>query len=88
MLCNLSINMSVVLQNVIATGQIGTEPCVHVWDAMSKETLSVIQGFHTKGVCAVNFSCNGKLLVTVGIDSAHSIAVWKWAEGIQRIHNT
>ena len=48
---------------------------------MSKETLSVIQGFHTKGVCAVDFSCNGKLLVTVGIDAAHSIAVWKWAEG-------
>ena len=41
----------------------------------------MIQGFHTKGVCAVNFSCNGKLLVTVGIDAAHSIAVWKWAEG-------
>lgn len=52
-----------------------------MWDALSKETLSVIQGFHTKGVCAVNFSCNGKLLVTVGIDAAHSIAVWKWAEG-------
>ncbi|PFX18604.1 Echinoderm microtubule-associated protein-like 6 [Stylophora pistillata] len=69
------------IQNIVATGQIGTEPCVHVWDAMSKETLSVIHGFHTKGVCAVNFSCNGKLLVTVGIDAAHSIAVWKWAEG-------
>lgn len=68
-------------QNIVATGQIGTEPCVHVWDAVSKDTLSVIQGFHTKGVCAVNFSCNGKLLVTVGIDAAHSIAVWKWAEG-------
>lgn len=70
-----------ILQNIVATGQIGTEPCVHVWDAVSKETLSVIQGFHTKGVCAVHFSCNGKLLVTVGIDAAHSIAVWKWAEG-------
>ena len=54
---------------------------MHVWDALSKETLSVIQGFHTKGVCAAHFSCNGKLLVTVGIDAAHSIAVWKWAEG-------
>ena len=70
-----------ITQNIVATGQIGTEPCVRVWDAVSKDTLSVIQGFHTKGVCAVNFSCNGKLLVTVGIDAAHSIAVWKWAEG-------
>ena len=69
----------------MATGQIGAEPCVHVWDAMSKETLSVIQGFHTKGVCAVGFSCNGKLLVTVGIDAGHSIAVWKWAEGLPSV---
>ncbi|XP_020620193.1 echinoderm microtubule-associated protein-like 6, partial [Orbicella faveolata] len=77
----LAVNQHPKFKNIVATGQIGTEPCVHVWDAMSKETLSVIQGFHTKGVCAVNFSCNGKLLVTVGIDAAHSIAVWKWAEG-------
>ncbi|KAM7447232.1 Echinoderm microtubule-associated protein-like 5 [Porites harrisoni] len=77
----LTVNQHPKFKNIVATGQIGTEPCVHVWDALSKETLSVIQGFHTKGVCAVHFSCNGKLLVTVGIDAAHSIAVWKWAEG-------
>lgn len=77
----LTVNQHPKFKNIVATGQIGAEPCVHVWDAMSKETLSVIQGFHTKGVCAVGFSCNGKLLVTVGIDAGHSIAVWKWAEG-------
>ena len=65
----------------MATGQIGAEPAVHVWDALSRETLSVIQGFHVKGVCAVSFSCSGKLLVSVGIDDAHSVAVWKWVEG-------
>ena len=52
-----------------------------VWDATSKETRSIIRGFHTKGVCSVNFSATGKLLLTVGIDENHSIAVWRWQDG-------
>ena len=52
-----------------------------MWDATSKKTLSVIKGFHSKGVCAVNFSCSGKMLLSVGIDDQHSVAVWRWQEG-------
>lgn len=33
------------------------------------------------GVCSVDFSCNGKLLLAVGLDERHSITVWRWAEG-------
>ena len=40
-----------------------------------------MQGFHTKGVCSVNFSSSGRYLVSVGIDDQHSIAVHKWADG-------
>ena len=29
----------------------------------------------------VNFSCTGKLLLTVGLDDEHSVAVWRWQEG-------
>ncbi|KAI0227896.1 Echinoderm microtubule-associated protein-like 6 [Lamellibrachia satsuma] len=68
-------------KNVIATGQIGAQPEVNIWDAGTKETISVLKGFHTKGVCAVNFSCGGKLLVTVGLDADHSLAVWRWQDG-------
>ncbi len=77
----LAINEHPKFRNVVATGQIGAQPEVNIWDASSKQTLSVIKGFHTRGVCAVNFSCSGKLLLTVGLDDEHSIAVWRWQEG-------
>lgn len=68
-------------QNVVATGQIGNDPIVHVWDAETKDTLSVIQGLHTMGVCSVDFSASGKLLLTVGLEESHSIGIWKWTDG-------
>lgn len=69
------------LQDVVATGQIGEDPTVHIWDASSKQTLSVIHGYHKTGVCSVNFSSSGRYLLTVGLDDTHSLAVWKWADG-------
>ena len=66
--------------NVIATGQIGKNAPVHIWDLQSRETLSIVQGAHSVGVCSVDFSHNGKLLLCVGLDSKHSITVWRWTE--------
>ena len=43
-------------QDIVATGQIGRDPAVHVWDTTSLETLSILKGEHSRGVCAVNFS--------------------------------
>lgn len=60
---------------------VGTTPTIHVWDAMSKQTISMLRCFHTKGVNYVNFSATGKLLVSVGVDPEHTITVWRWQEG-------
>lgn len=72
---------SITLQNVVASGQIGNEPTVHIWNSETKETLSILQTSHSVGVCNVNFSCSGKLLLTVGLDDRHTVVVWRWAEG-------
>ncbi|KAG7218511.1 hypothetical protein INR49_020333 [Caranx melampygus] len=88
----LTVNQHPKYKNIIATGQIGTEsgqrskvigstPSVHVWDAMSKQTLSILRCPHTKGVSYVNFSATGKLLLSVGVEPEHTITVWRWQEG-------
>eukprot|EP00794_Sanderia_malayensis_P020047 gene20047-22014_t len=77
----LAVNQNPKYKNVVATGQIGNIPTVHVWNGSTMETLSIIEGFHAKGVCAVNFSSSGRYLVTAGLDDDHSLAVWRWAEG-------
>lgn len=59
----------------------GTTPSIHIWDAMTKHTLSMLRCFHSKGVNYINFSATGKLLVSVGVDPEHTITVWRWQEG-------
>ncbi|XP_021423987.2 echinoderm microtubule-associated protein-like 6 [Oncorhynchus mykiss] len=84
----LTVNQHPKYLNIIATGQIGDvtdlpglAPSIHVWDAMSKQTLSVLRCSHAKGVGYVNFSATGKLLLSVGVEPEHTITVWRWQEG-------
>ncbi|ERE90941.1 echinoderm microtubule-associated protein-like 6 isoform 1 [Cricetulus griseus] len=77
----LTVNQHPKYRNVVATSQIGTTPSIHIWDAMTKHTLSMLRCFHSKGVNYVNFSATGKLLVSVGVDPEHTITVWRWQEG-------
>uniref|UniRef100_A0A3Q3FEP0 EMAP like 6 n=1 Tax=Labrus bergylta TaxID=56723 RepID=A0A3Q3FEP0_9LABR len=79
----LTVNQHPKYQNIIATGQIGEclAPSIHVWDAMTKQTLSILRCSHAKGVGYVNFSATGKLLLSVGVEPEHTITVWRWQEG-------
>lgn len=61
----------------------GMAPSIHVWDAMTKKTLSILRCSHAKGVGYVNFSATGKLLLSVGVEPDHTITVWRWQEGAQ-----
>ena len=45
-------------QELIATGQVGRDPAIHIWNAVTMETLSILKGEHSRGVCAVDFSGN------------------------------
>lgn len=84
----LALNPSPKALNVVATGQIGKNAPIHLWDIQTKQTLSILQGAHSVGVCSVDFNHNGKLLVSVGLDSKNSITVWRWAEGTKMAQAT
>uniref|UniRef100_A0A3P8UFH2 EMAP like 6 n=1 Tax=Cynoglossus semilaevis TaxID=244447 RepID=A0A3P8UFH2_CYNSE len=77
----LTVNQHPKYQNIIATGQIGIAPSIHIWDAMTKQTLSILRCSHAKGIGYVNFSATGKLLLSVGVEPEHTITVWRWQEG-------
>ena len=55
--------------DLVATGQIGRDPAVHVWDVGTMETRSILKGEHSRGVCAVAFS--GKYTVLLLYGSYH-----------------
>lgn len=78
---SLAVNNNPKFKNVVATGQIGLAPSIHVWDAMTGETLSILSDLHQKGICSLDFSSSGKYLVSVGLDSSYTFGVWRWKEG-------
>ncbi|KAL1006209.1 hypothetical protein UPYG_G00069270 [Umbra pygmaea] len=69
------------LKDFVATGQVGRDPAIHVWDIQTLKCLSLLKGHHQRGVCALEFTVDGKTLVSVAIDDCHSIVLWDWKKG-------
>lgn len=80
---SLAVNENSRFKNIVATGQIGKKPVIHIWDAITKQTQSILSGLYDKsqGICSLGFSSSGKLLVSVGLDANFTVGVWRWKEG-------
>ncbi|CAF3520544.1 unnamed protein product [Rotaria sp. Silwood1] len=73
--------------NIVASGQIGENPTIHIWNPRTLKTISVLSGKHRRGICSLSFSTSGKLLLSVGVDAPYTIVVWRWKEGkFSKIH--
>ncbi|KAK1947175.1 Echinoderm microtubule-associated protein-like 6 [Phytophthora citrophthora] len=59
-----------------ASGEIGKQPKIIVWDLDSMEVHCVLQGFHKRGILQLAF-LSPELLVSIGGDDDHSIAVYE-----------
>ncbi len=44
--------------------QIGRDAVIHVWNLTTRATVAVLSGGHERGVCAVDFSADGRRLVS------------------------
>eukprot|EP00949_MAST-11_sp_MAST-11-sp1_P004136 g4136.t1 len=66
--------------SIAASGQMGKNPRVIVWNIASFEVCAVIgQGFFERSVCAVGFAAeNSSYIVGIGCDDHHALGVWKW----------
>ncbi|KAL3658491.1 hypothetical protein V7S43_016623 [Phytophthora oleae] len=74
-------------RRVIATGEAAFLPKVVIWSTHSLSesgagggggVLSIIRGFHRRGVSHLAWMPNGRTLVTVGQDEFHCVAVYQW----------
>ena len=74
--------------DVFATGQLGRDPTIHVWkpitdkgrDDIGPTTVSILKGFHHRGISQLAFSDKGDNLASVGMDDDHSIAIYNWRQ--------
>ena len=47
----------------MATGQIGKDPYICVWDSLSVQTVSILKGGHTQGISAMGFDKEGTVRI-------------------------
>ena len=66
---------------LVATGEIGKSPTINVFDAKTMQTVVSLKGFHRRGVNQLAFSKDGDMLLSVGLDDDHSIAVYSTKDG-------
>lgn len=45
----------------VATGQVGKDPFICVWDSYSMQTVSILRDVHTHGVACLAFNADGQV---------------------------
>lgn len=66
------------VNTIIASGERGLRPSIHVWEANSLQLIATLQGFHRGGIQRLEFSPDKEKLATLGMDPYHSIAIYLW----------
>jgi WD40 repeat protein len=54
-------------KELVATGQIGKDPYICIWNSKTMETVSILQGGHERGVATVAFSSDGEVSAVIVI---------------------
>jgi Ca2+-binding EF-hand superfamily protein len=62
-------------RTIVATGSVGERSDVIVWDADTCETLCTLRGVHRAAITHLDFSPDGTLLLSVGMDEDHTVTV-------------
>nr|XP_013013809.1 echinoderm microtubule-associated protein-like 6 [Cavia porcellus] len=55
------------VKDYVATGQVGRDAAIHVWDTQTLKCLSLLKGQHQRGVCALDFSDECKPIAALEI---------------------
>lgn len=60
---------------LVASGETGRRPGIHLWHAETLQTVAILQGLHKRGVGCLAFSPSGKRLASVGEGADNALLV-------------
>ena len=64
-----------------ATGDLGKDVSVRIWDALTGQLLNNLDKVHWRGVSHLAFSPDSKYLVSIGMDDNHTTCVYETLNG-------
>lgn len=64
--------------SLVATGELGTMPAIHIWNTRTLESLQVLKGIHSKGIHLLAFSHDDRMLVTCGLTVPSACIIYEW----------
>lgn len=73
---------------LLASGELGKRPAIHVWDSGKLEAVAVLRGLHRRGLGCLSFSPSGKYLASVGDGPANALLVvydWRRSGAVAKI---
>ncbi|XP_013921925.1 PREDICTED: echinoderm microtubule-associated protein-like 6 [Thamnophis sirtalis] len=68
-------------KTLVATGQVGKDPYICIWDSYNVQAVSVLKDAHTHGVACLAFDSDGQRLSSVGLDAKNTVCIWDWKKG-------
>lgn len=51
-------------KSLVATGQVGKDPYICIWDSYRVQTVSVLKDAHTHGVACLAFDSDGQVCIS------------------------
>ena len=67
--------------SIVATGEIGDTPAIHIWNSRTLESLNIIKGLHTYGIHLLAFTNDDSMLVSCGLTQPSACIVYDWNSG-------
>ena len=62
--------------NLVASGEVSTNPLILIWNVNTFETINIIKTGHKQGILYLEFSCNDKYIISVGFGQVFSIQIF------------
>jgi len=63
---------------MIASGELGENPEIHVWNSRTLLNIQILKGVHKSGVHLMSFTKNDTFLVTCGLTLPSAIIIYDW----------
>jgi WD40 repeat protein len=63
---------------LVATGELGKEPAVHIWNSHSLECLKILKGIHMVGVHLLAFSNDDTMVISCSLSNPSSVLIYRW----------